>query len=173
VFGKNGAGQGPYLQQAPFLPNTLSQAGEVFVVLKSNVTSGGTTYSWASFSNDGNSSHYPFGNDIYDNFGSSRQNGTPSGGGNTVCRQYGILNISSGGNGGLYVMRHQGTQFYSGGPFNATWGTNNWRIFASGQNAPANFGLQGDIAEILVYNGVCSSGVRASAMSYLQTKYAL
>jgi hypothetical protein len=45
-----------------------------------------------------------------------------------------------------------------------------WRI---GENKPRTAGLQGDVAEILVYDSVLSSADRTAAESYLLAKYGL
>lgn len=174
-------GAAPYLKQnAFFATGNTNVPAEVFVVLKSNGAQ--PIYSWAGFSTEPESSHYPYsGGNIYENFGSTtRPNAQPptlsvGRGGSNPCQTYNIYNISNGASAGAigsYVMRLGGTQFYTGGPFNSGWAST-FRLFASNTSAPAGFGMSGDIAEILIYSGVLNSTDRTTVYNYLQTKYNL
>ncbi len=176
--GTNVGTPAPYLSQAGFMPTSNTNApGEVFVVLKT-AASVDPAYSWAGFSTQNQSSHYPFGGDIYENFGIvSRQSHTPPTlstprGGSNPCHSYNIYNISSGGSGGSYFMRLGGLQFFAPGSVNSGWAST-FNLFASNTAAPPAFGFNGDIAEIIMYGTTLGDGDIAIILNYLQAKYAL
>ena len=166
--GATGAGA-PQLRQTGFFTTGNSNIpAEAFIILKNNANTIG--YAWGGFSTDPASSHWPFTTDVYENFGiPSRVNGTNP----YNVRAYSIYNISSGGTVTPYVLRQSGTQFFSGGPLGSSWAST-FCLFAGDSVGGANtYGLNGDIAAIMIYDHVLSSTERAKTYSYLASKYAL
>lgn len=163
-------GGAPQLRQAGFFTTGNSNIpAEAFVILKNNdITTG---YAWGGFSTDTNSAHWPFTTDVYENFGiTPRVSGTNP----YNARAYSIYNITCGGTGATYVLRQKGTQFYSGGPLNTSW-AGTFCLFAGNiAGGVANtYGLNGDIAAIMIYDHALSSPDRAKTYSYLSQKYAI
>jgi hypothetical protein len=176
IYSPGGTGGGaPYLTLSNFMGGGTNAPAEVFVVLKGAVGGGTSNYSWAGTSTQTDSSHWPFSTvSWYENFGSTfRSSGNASA--NSVFTNWAIMNVEATGSSGAansYKGRINGTQLFATGPNNSGWAST-WRLFASNATAPSGYGFNGYIAEILIYNGILSSGDRTSVLSYLNARYGL
>lgn len=146
------------------LPDLYSGAseGEVFVVLELPSTSdrGFWTFGTAS-----QSDHYPHSGSLYNGFGSTSRHGgfNP---GVTITDPH-IFNVSAGP--GSWIARTNGNQVRSDG--NTVAFPSQPVIGRSAGGSPQNF--DGDIAAILCYDHVLSSGDRDDALTYLADRFGI
>lgn len=171
ISSEGGTGGGaPYLTMPSlFATGNPAIPAEVYVVIR-NSTGSDIGFSWLGSSTETNSSHYPNGGVVYDNFGSTVRSDFNDGNGGADQRAFHIYNISNGANASPFIMRSKGVQQYSGGPFDSSW-ISTWRLFASNPAAPSGYGLHGQIAALLIYDHAHDSDERLQTYTYLSTKY--
>lgn len=167
-FDSSGVGNSPQGLRGPLFFMTGKTAGEVFVVIKINndpPVSTARSGLWAIGS--GSTTHYPYDADgvVYDSWGTSSRkttvNPTPS-----LASQFRIYNVSSAS--GDWTSRLDGSQIYNTATNTVGWASD---VGATYLGSSGGASLDGDVAEIIIYDSVLSSGDRTDVESYLNTKY--
>lgn len=156
------------------LANVLSgaSAGEVFLVVKIDNDPPGNSNQSGLWNMDGdgtNICHFPWTNgNIYEAWGRTTRvdtgNPTPS------LASWRLYNVSSAA--GAFTTRIDGTQHYTtaSSTFSSFSGT---PYFGRSNAISGNAYLDGDVAELIIYNSVLSAGDRDDVESYLATLYGL
>ena len=149
-------------------------AGEIFLVVKTDADPSVSEAKSGlyAFGKDGLGTHYPYpDSNIYDDFGTNtrKSTGNPS----AALTSWNVYNVSSAS--GAWTSRINGTQHYTTASntvsFPGSGAEGNARIGRGGPSYAYYF--DGDLAEVILYDSVLSSGNRASVLSYLQSKWGL
>jgi len=153
------------------LPNFVSTfiAGEIFIVVKIDndpPTLDSQTGLW-TFGSDIQNTHYPYTDGIiYDQFGTATRKATSDPA--IALTSFRIYNVAS--QSGEWTSRINGVQHYTTATNTASFTTA--PILGAGVGG-SNYFLDGDVAEVILYSSVLSSGNRGLVEGYLNSKYAL
>jgi hypothetical protein len=151
------------------LPNMMAglSSGEMFVVVKTAQadppSDSNRTACWAFGANAADNSHYPFaGGNIYENFGSTaRKNWDPT----PKLDQFQVYNVYSAASDWQAFLGNVST--FSTGTNTVGWTDTPW----IGKTFSAGFWFYGDIAAIIVYGRMLTTGERDDVYDYLNNKY--
>lgn len=143
------------------LPNLMSgaAAGEIFVVVKAVSDADGTPHPAWNFGTSGQSTMYPHhSGEVYDEFGTNTHYliGNPP----PLLTSFNLYNASS--QSGYWASRINGVLLFASSTNTVSW-----------SSSPVLGPLNGDIAEVLIYNRVLSSTERQAVGRYLASKYQL
>lgn len=152
------------------LPDFASSftAAEIFIVIKINEDPPGATNRtglWRFRGGGVSNTHYPWvDNTIYESFAADPRHTTvdptPS------LTSWRLYNVASATND--YTTRLDGTQLYNSGSNTVSIGTT--VMLGAGDGT---YFLNGDVAEVIMYDSVLSSGDRNDVESYIASKYGL
>lgn len=144
-------------------------AGEIFIVVKIDADPPPEAQSglWV-FGSAATATHFPFSDGtVYDGFATDTRkttvNPTPS-----LSAAYRLYNISS--QSGEWTSRLDGTQIFTTGTNTVGW-TTTPKIGKS--EGGASYFFDGDLAEVIMYDSVLSSGNRDSVETYVADEYDL
>jgi hypothetical protein len=150
-------------------PNFLTgfTAAEIFILVKvdADPPAGVAQSGLWSFGNSGDSVHFPYTSGVvYDDFGSTvrKDTGDPTLSLSSAFRLYNVSTAS-----GAWTSRVDGTQHFTTATNTVGWSTAP-RLGSSSDNTKF---LDGDIAEIALYNAVLSGGDRTDFQDYITAKW--
>lgn len=138
-------------------------AGEVLIVLKNAGPNGSGDSPWQMTTDPQGSWYTWIDANIYENWGStSRSTATAPGVGLDSAHVYNVRSAA-----GAYSVHIDGTQIYSTGTNTVGFDPT---LFL-GYGPSSSTGYSGDIAEVLIFDRVLSSGERDQVMGYLRDRY--
>ncbi len=148
---------------------SLLSAGEIFIVVKIDADPPGAaaqTGLW-TLGSDTQNTHFPFTDGtIYDQFGTTVRKATADP--TPLLTSFRLYNVSSAS--GNWTSRLNSSQIFT--TATNTVGFTTAPVLGAGVGGATYF-LDGDIAEVILYDAALSSGNRANVESYLNSKYAL
>lgn len=157
------AASSTYFYFSDFMSSWTS--GEIFYVLRNDVDNGYNGFSsFGTASWPTNNAHYGYYGTIYDDFGSTVRYtvGDPPG----LLSDWHIYNVSTAPN--EWIARLDGTTLYSAGS-----NTVGFTAYPALGMSSSGIFLNGEVAEVLVYDSVLTPEMRSLIMVYLRDKYAL